>query len=88
MEKEALKKLENVKRDQEGRVEALSNAQEKSKLVAERIITNTDLVEKALLIIRAAVANRLSWDEIEDMRQTAAKNGDSVARYPFCLFCN
>ena len=40
MEKEALKKLDNVKKDQEGRVQALAESQDKSKLIAERIIMN------------------------------------------------
>lgn len=80
MEKEALKKLDNVRKDQEGRVQALAECQEKNKLVAERIIVNKDLVERALLVIRSAIANQLTWDAIDEMREKAAKNGDVVAQ--------
>lgn len=40
IEREALKKLENVKKDQEGRVEELDKSQEKLKRIAELIIQN------------------------------------------------
>lgn len=40
MEKEALKKLDNVKKDQEGRVQTLEESQGKSRIIAERIIMN------------------------------------------------
>lgn len=79
MEKQALKKLENVEKDQKERIEALQLTQEQREHMANRIILNQDLVEKALLLIRSALANQFSWQTIEEMRKTAAQNGDPVA---------
>ncbi|EGT57102.1 hypothetical protein CAEBREN_19463 [Caenorhabditis brenneri] len=80
MEKQALKKLENVEKDQKDRIEALQMTQEQREHMANRIILNQELVEKALLLIRSALANQFSWQTIEEMKKTAAKNGDPVAK--------
>ncbi|CCD73050.1 Nuclear export mediator factor NEMF [Caenorhabditis elegans] len=80
MEKQALKKLENVEKDQKDRIEALQLTQSQREQMANRIILNTELVEKALLLIRSALANQFSWQTIEEMRKTAAGNGDPVAK--------
>lgn len=80
MEKQALKKLENVEKDQKERIEALQLTQEQREHMANRIILNQDLVEKALHLIRSALANQFSWQTIEEMRKSAAQNGDPVAR--------
>uniref|UniRef100_A0A1I7U324 NFACT-R_1 domain-containing protein n=1 Tax=Caenorhabditis tropicalis TaxID=1561998 RepID=A0A1I7U324_9PELO len=80
MEKQALKKLENVEKDQKERIEALQMTQEQREHMANRIILNQELVEKALLLIRSALANQFSWQTIEEMKKTAAKNGDPVAK--------
>ncbi|UMM21694.1 hypothetical protein L5515_003267 [Caenorhabditis briggsae] len=80
MEKQALKKLENVEKDQKGRIEALQLTQEQREHMANRIILNQELVEKALLLIRSALANQFSWQTIEEMRKSAAANGDPVAK--------
>ncbi|KAF1763355.1 hypothetical protein GCK72_011621 [Caenorhabditis remanei] len=80
MEKQALKKLENVEKDQKERIEALQLTQEQREHMANRIILNQDLVEKALLLIRSALANQFSWQTIEEMRKNAAMNGDLVAK--------
>ncbi|PIC41363.1 hypothetical protein B9Z55_008810 [Caenorhabditis nigoni] len=80
MEKQALKKLENVEKDQKERIEALQLTQEQREHMANRIILNQELVEKALLLIRSALANQFSWQTIEEMRKSAAANGDPVAK--------
>uniref|UniRef100_A0A1I7XUU7 Protein kinase domain-containing protein n=1 Tax=Heterorhabditis bacteriophora TaxID=37862 RepID=A0A1I7XUU7_HETBA len=80
IEREALKKFENVKKDQDSRLLALTECQKKQKLMGDRIIFNKDLVERALVVIRGAIANQLSWDAIEEMREKAASAGDSVAK--------
>lgn len=78
-EREALKKLENVKRDQQERIESLELAQVEKRQMAELIELNSDLVDKALLIIRSAIANQLSWEMIEEMRIKASEAGDPIA---------
>ncbi|CAB3402728.1 unnamed protein product [Caenorhabditis bovis] len=80
IEKQALKKLENVEKDQKERIDALVIAQEQRERMANRIIVNNDLVERALLLIRTALANQFSWSTIDEMRKTAAANGDPVAK--------
>ncbi|MFH4974566.1 hypothetical protein AB6A40_001275 [Gnathostoma spinigerum] len=78
-EREALKKLENVKNDQQQRIIALEQAQAEKREMAELIELNTELVDRALLVIRTAIANQLSWEMIEEMRIKAAENGDPIA---------
>ncbi|PAV75177.1 hypothetical protein WR25_21961 [Diploscapter pachys] len=80
IEKEAIRKVENVKKDQETRIQALVESEERQKLVAERIIMNEEFVERASLVIRNAIANKLTWDAIEEMRRKAAEAGDEVAK--------
>lgn len=82
IEREALKKLDNVKKDQEGRVEELDKSQEKLKRIADIIIHNKvdlkinnvllpypsqDVVERAREIILSALAHQMSWDRIGEM---------------------
>ncbi|CAI4226947.1 unnamed protein product [Auanema sp. JU1783] len=80
MEREALKKLDNVRKDQEGRVLALEECQEKQKLIAERIIINKDLVDKALHLMLSAIASQLTWESIDEMLKKMIKANDSVAK--------
>ncbi|VDK53631.1 unnamed protein product [Anisakis simplex] len=78
-ERDAYKKLENVKRDQQERIESLEMAQAEKREMAELIVLNNELVDKALLIIRSAIANQMSWEMIEEMRVKACEAGDPVA---------
>jgi predicted ribosome quality control (RQC) complex YloA/Tae2 family protein len=78
-EKHVLKKLQNVKQDHESRVKALEEAQVSNARKAEIITLNLDKVEKALTVLRSAVANQMSWSEIQDIVGQAASQGDAVA---------
>ena len=78
-EKEALKKLENVKKDHEKRLQELASLQEIDKRKASLIEMNKDLVEKALLIMRSAIANQISWEEIKALIKEAQLRDDVVA---------
>ncbi|TKR80542.1 hypothetical protein L596_014600 [Steinernema carpocapsae] len=78
-QRDALKKLDNVKKDHSERIEALKQAQVDQERKAELILANTKLVERTILVIRSAIANKLSWDDIDDMRKNAAEEGDPVA---------
>lgn len=58
-EKEAMKKLENVRKDHDQRLVALEKTQEVDKQKAELITRNLELVEKAILAIQTALANQV-----------------------------
>lgn len=79
-EREAMKKLENIKKDHETRLQILKETQEVDKQKASLIETNKDLVDRALLVIRSALANQHSWEDIKELVQDAQDRGDPVAR--------
>lgn len=107
-EKQALKKLENVKRDHEQRLEALHQAQvsrsdnlypclpetllwihmletcspvpqEVDRLKGELVEMNLPVVERALQVVRSALANQVDWTEIGTIVKEAQAAGDPVA---------
>ncbi|XP_055371755.1 ribosome quality control complex subunit NEMF homolog [Condylostylus longicornis] len=78
-EREALKKLSNVKKDHAKRLEELTKVQEQDKQKAELITRNQALVDNAILAVRSAVANQMSWPDIHDLVKAAQLNGDPVA---------
>ncbi|GFT99284.1 nuclear export mediator factor Nemf [Nephila pilipes] len=79
-EKEALKKLENVKKDHEQRLLKLHESQAEDIKKAQLIETNLELVDKAILVIRSAIANQISWSDIQDLIKEAQLEGDPVAK--------
>ncbi|XP_038583981.1 nuclear export mediator factor Nemf-like [Micropterus salmoides] len=78
-EKQALKKLENVKRDHEQRLEALHQAQEVDRIKGELVEMNLPVVERALQVVRSALANQVDWTEIGTIVKEAQAAGDPVA---------
>ncbi|XP_045605121.2 ribosome quality control complex subunit NEMF isoform X1 [Procambarus clarkii] len=78
-EKEALKKLENVKRDHERRLQDLSDTQKTNELHGHMIELNKDLVDAAILVVRSAVANQIDWRQIRELLAEAQARGDPVA---------
>ncbi|XP_051723834.1 ribosome quality control complex subunit NEMF-like [Ctenopharyngodon idella] len=78
-EKHALKKLENVRRDHEQRLEALHQAQEVDRLKGELVEMNLQTVERALQVVRSALANQVDWAEIAQIVKEAQVAGDPVA---------
>lgn len=78
-EKQALKKLENVKKDHEQRLEALHQAQEVDRLKGELVEMNLPVVERALQVVRSALANQVDWTEIGTIVKEAQAAGDPVA---------
>uniref|UniRef100_A0A8C7YAI1 Ribosome quality control complex subunit NEMF n=1 Tax=Oryzias sinensis TaxID=183150 RepID=A0A8C7YAI1_9TELE len=78
-EKQALKKLENVKKDHEQRLEALHQAQEVDRLKGELVEINLAVVERALQVVRSALANQVDWAEIGHIVKEAQAAGDPVA---------
>uniref|UniRef100_A0A8D8LLF6 Nuclear export mediator factor NEMF homolog n=2 Tax=Cacopsylla melanoneura TaxID=428564 RepID=A0A8D8LLF6_9HEMI len=78
-ERDALKKLENVKRDHVSRLNALEETQLQDKEKAELIIHNQEAVDAAILAIRQEIANQLSWEDIEARVKQAQRHNDPVA---------
>ncbi|KAK7790282.1 hypothetical protein R5R35_003862 [Gryllus longicercus] len=78
-EKEALKKLENVRKDHSQRLVALEQTQEVDRRRAELITMNQQLVDHVVMAVRAMVASQASWPDIEEMVKAAQAQGDPVA---------
>lgn len=76
---EALKKLSNVRRDHEKRLEDLSRAQVLNRHRAELITRNQELINSVLVTMRSAIANQMSWDDIAELVKNAQDTGDLVA---------
>ncbi|VDL73006.1 unnamed protein product [Nippostrongylus brasiliensis] len=79
-EKEALKKLENVKVDQTRRLVDLEKSLDEKKIMADLVILNQDLVNSAISIVCKAIAMKTEWTAIEQDLIVAAKNNNVVAR--------
>lgn len=58
-EREAMKKLDNVKKDHDQRLQALEKTQEIDKQKAELITRNQELVDSAILAVQTALANQV-----------------------------
>ncbi|XP_053489715.1 ribosome quality control complex subunit NEMF isoform X2 [Ictalurus furcatus] len=78
-EKQALKKLENVRKDHEQRLEALHQAQEVDRFKGELLEMNLPIVERAIQVVRSALANQVDWAEISLIVKEAQAAGDPVA---------
>nr|XP_045011000.1 nuclear export mediator factor NEMF [Jaculus jaculus] len=78
-EKQALKKLDNVRKDHENRLEALQQAQEIDKMKGELIEMNLQIVDRAIQVVRSALANQINWTEIGVIVKEAQAQGDPVA---------
>ncbi|KZC06563.1 Nuclear export mediator factor NEMF like protein [Dufourea novaeangliae] len=78
-EREALKKLENVRKDHDQRLITLGKTQEIDKQKAELISRNQALVDNAILAIQSALANQMAWPDIKVLLKEAESRGDPVA---------
>lgn len=78
-EREALKKLSNVKNDHAKRLVDLSKAQIDDRKKAELITRNQKLVDNAILAIQSAIASQMSWPDIHELLKAAQTNKDPVA---------
>lgn len=78
-EKEALKKLDNVRKDHTQRLEALERTQEVDRKRAELIECNQQLIDRVVLAVRSMVASQASWPDIDEMVKAAKQAGDPVA---------
>ncbi|XP_015585729.1 nuclear export mediator factor NEMF homolog [Cephus cinctus] len=78
-ERDALKKLENVRKDHDQRLISLEKTQEVDKQKAELITRNQRLVDNAILAMQSALANQMSWPDIQVLLKEAQSRGDPVA---------
>ena len=78
-EKNVMKKLENIKTDHENRIKVLKNVQEDSANKAYLIEVNLECVEEAINTIQNLVANRLSWEEIDELVQEGKESNHQAA---------
>ncbi|CAK8671824.1 unnamed protein product [Clavelina lepadiformis] len=78
-ERAAMKKLENVRRDHETRLEGLRKEQDVDKQKAFIIEAILDLVDQAIKVICSAIANQVDWNEIRGLVADAQVRGDPVA---------
>ncbi|XP_011872509.1 PREDICTED: nuclear export mediator factor NEMF homolog [Vollenhovia emeryi] len=78
-EREALQKLERVRKDHSQRLITLEKTQEVDKQKAELISRNQTLVDNAILAIQSALANQMSWPDIQVLLKEAQARGDPVA---------
>lgn len=78
-EKEARKKLENLKIAQEKKLNDLARAQKDDEEKARLIELNCDQVEDALLIMRSMIANQMSWSDIRATIKEAQSMNDPIA---------
>ena len=74
------KRLDKVKLDQFKRIKSLEEKQQEYRRKAELIQNNLEDVEKAILIIRSAIANSIDWAELNRIVKEEKKNGDPIAQ--------
>ncbi|GAB1599852.1 Hypothetical predicted protein [Argonauta hians] len=78
-EKIAVKKLENVKKDHEKRMQDLQKLQELDTLKGQFIEYNLTMVDQAIRVVRSALANQINWADILDLLKQAQLQQDPVA---------
>ncbi len=66
-ERQAMKKLDNVRRDHEERLGKLRTEQQADRRKAELIELNEAMVDAALTVMRSAIANQVDWKEIGEL---------------------
>ncbi|KAK3002827.1 hypothetical protein RJ639_018858, partial [Escallonia herrerae] len=78
-ENSAVQKLSKVRTDQENRVYALKREVYNSVKMAELIEYNLEDVDAAILAVRLALANGMSWEDLVRMVKEERKSGNPVA---------
>lgn len=75
----ALQRLNKIRSDQENRVHSLEREVEHSAKMAKLIEYNLEDVDAAILAVRVALANGMSWEELARMVKEEKKSGNPVA---------
>ncbi|CAM9456120.1 unnamed protein product [Discosporangium mesarthrocarpum] len=74
-----MKKVEKIREGLEGRGKELEQQQEKMLRHAQVAEAWADDVEKALTVVRSALANGVDWQDLEDLVEAEKANGNPVA---------
>jgi hypothetical protein len=80
-EREALKKLSNVRQDHAHRLEELAKVQQVDRQKAELITRNQALVDGVIYAIRALLAKQISWSDIKELIKARQEQKDPVASH-------
>ncbi|XP_058196228.1 uncharacterized protein LOC131312467 isoform X2 [Rhododendron vialii] len=75
----AMQKLNKIHVDQENRVHTLKKEVDRSVTMAELIEYNLEDVDAAILAVRVALANGMSWEDLACMVKDEKKSGNPVA---------
>ncbi|KAK2643714.1 hypothetical protein Ddye_018909 [Dipteronia dyeriana] len=75
----AFHKLNKIRADQENRVHTLRKEVDRCVQMAELIEYNLEDVDAAILAVRVALANRMSWEDLARMVKEEKKSGNPVA---------
>nr|XP_027115848.1 nuclear export mediator factor Nemf-like [Coffea arabica] len=78
-ESSAMQKLTKIRNDQENRVLSLKKEVEHCIKMAELIEYNLEDVDAAILAVRVALANGMSWEDLARMVKEEKKSGNPVA---------
>ncbi|EIE22903.1 hypothetical protein COCSUDRAFT_16391 [Coccomyxa subellipsoidea C-169] len=78
-EQAALSKLDRIRIDQTGRAEALDREAKEAEAKAQLIEANAEAVDQAINAVRVALAQGLSWAELERLIRDEAAAGNQVA---------
>ncbi|KAI8147504.1 fibronectin-binding protein A N-terminus-domain-containing protein [Fennellomyces sp. T-0311] len=78
-EEAAMKKLDAVRKEQEGRVQVLADQQAINVNKAQLIEFNLEMVDAAITIIRNAVASQMDWRDLNELVAEEKKRGNPIA---------
>lgn len=78
-ESSAMQKLSKIRLDQESRVHTLKRDVDRCVKMAELIEYNLEDVDAAILAVRVALANGMSWEDLARMVKEEKKSGNPVA---------
>ncbi|XP_059280841.1 uncharacterized protein LOC132034482 [Lycium ferocissimum] len=78
-ESTAMQKLNKIRNDQENRVVTLKQEVERCIKMAELIEYNLEDVDAAILAVRVALANGMSWEDLARMVKEEKRSGNPVA---------
>eukprot|EP01102_Stenamoeba_stenopodia_P015841 TRINITY_DN546_c0_g1_i1.p1 TRINITY_DN546_c0_g1~~TRINITY_DN546_c0_g1_i1.p1 ORF type:complete len:1148 (-),score=396.63 TRINITY_DN546_c0_g1_i1:62-3505(-) len=78
-EQSVTKKMDKVKKDQQQRINSLEAAHLTNLTKASLIETNIDDVDRAIMIIRSAIASGIDWTELARIVKDEKKKGDPIA---------
>lgn len=78
-ERDALKKLSNVRNDLAHRIDELSKAQKVDRYRAELITRNQVLVDTTIYAMRSLISKQMSWTEIKNLLKERQEQSDPIA---------